>query len=280
MLDRITPQLDCEITALREEERTDDDEDGIGRRDEAPFLEKLRTETHRRREFAEAFAREQSDRPSVEDLLADQRKHATQLAQFDRSLGRLRRSVLVANLCSGALALALLALAGYFYTRPVNDLDFAMESTSDTGSGTRQRTPSNAPMMSELVFTSDLEFEIRTDVDRKYQLIIRQLFNTARTIRRPGGGLTEERNIATDAYIQYMSDVARVIEQAAQDQASPEIALAIINLAMVGQELRKVERITDLNVEIQNKLDQIETILRARDARSWNPETRPATRSR
>jgi hypothetical protein len=215
----------------------------------------------------------------VEDLLEEQRKHANQLAQLDRSLGRLRRSVLVANLCSGAVALALLAFAGYFYTHPVNDSAFTVESTSDTGSLTRQGTPSSATTMSELVFASDLEFEIRTDVDRKYQLIIRELFKHALTIRRPVG-LIEVRNATTEVYIQYMADVSRVIEQAAQDQASPEITLAIINLAMLGQELRKVERTTDLNVEMQNKLDQIKAILRARDARSRNPETRPATRSR
>ena len=273
------PQLDGEITALRDEERTSDDEDGIGRREEHPFFEKLRAKTHRRREFAEAFTREQSVRPSVEDLLENQRKQATQLARFDRSLGRLRRSVLVANLCSGAMALAFLGLAGYFYTHMVNDSDFTAPVTSENGSVARQGIPSSAPMMSELVLASDLEFEIRTDVDRKYQLIIRELFNNMRTIHRPDG-LTEIRNAATSDYIQYMVDVSQVIERAAQDQASPEITLAIINLAMVGQELRKVERITDLNVENQNKLDQIKTILRARDARSRNPEIRPATQNR
>jgi hypothetical protein len=52
------PQPDCEITAVTDEERTGNDEDGIGRRGEDAFFEKLRTETHRRRESAEAFTRD------------------------------------------------------------------------------------------------------------------------------------------------------------------------------------------------------------------------------
>jgi hypothetical protein len=154
----------------------------------------------------------------------------------------------------------------------LNDLRFTAENASDSGSANRQEVSNSAAALRELVFVSESEFKIRTDVDRKYQLMIRELYNTAMTIRSPDGRLIEERIVPKEAYIQYMTDVSRVIERAAHDQTSPEITQAIINLAMLGQELRKVERTSDLNVEMQNKRDQIRAVLRARDMRALNAE--------
>lgn len=256
---------------MRDEERTGEDLGGTEPKGEHPFFEKLRTESDRKREVAEAFTRGTSQRPQVEDLLEAQRNQATQIAELGRSMGRMRRSVWFASLCSATVAVALLALGGYFYTRPIADLAGVSKGPSarpGAGGGTNG--------ISELVLAPDSEFTIRTDVDRKYQLIIRQLFRTVRSIRFPAGQPAEQRNASTDVYIQYMADVSRVIEQSAEDQASPEITQAIVNLALLGQELRKTFPSDDPSVESQNKFDQIGAILRARDVRSSNLETEPA----
>jgi hypothetical protein len=64
-----------------------------------------------------------------------------------------------------------------------------------------------------------------------------------------------------------MTSVARVSEEASMDLPSPEIQQAIFNLALIAPELRMVERKLDLSDADKNRIDQIESVLRARDAR-------------
>lgn len=138
------------------------------------------------------------------------------------------------------------------------------ENLDQHRSSASQETSTGGAIQPELVFTEDKTFEIRTEVDRKYQLIIRDLYNRLRLIRRPIGAV-EVRNEMTSDYIEFMSEVSRLLEEAAQEGVSPEIMLAIGNLALVGKELRERERIIDLDVESQNRLDQIKAVLRATD---------------
>jgi hypothetical protein len=260
---------------LSDEQRTGHHGQGTQSHGEEAFLEKLRMESCRRQEFANAFAKEQEGPSDGDDLRKVQRAQATQLAQLDREIGRLRRSLRIAQWGGGVVGVALLGLAGYLLTQPNIGLDFTATGNSETRALNGREDSGSADPMSELVLASDLEFQIRTDVDRKYQLIIRHLYANVRTIRQPRGSI-EERVGATDDYLRFMTDVSRAIEEAAQEQVSSEIMLALSNLALVAQELRKVPRMMDLDIETENKRDQIEAVLRARDTRSLHSESQPA----
>lgn len=234
------------------------------------FFQELRVKALQRQEFAEAIAREASAHPSVVDLAEVQRKNTDQITQLIRNVGRLRRNMIATNVFSGSVVVALLALAAFLYLDPDTVLSFTGETATDTGSANRPEVDTNPKLVPGLVYESDLEFEIRTDVDRKYQLIIRQLYSNSRIIRRPVGAM-ELRTAATEEYIQYMADVSRVIEEAAEDHPSPEILRAIVNLSLIGPKLRTVDRSMDLTIATQNQIDQISYVLRARDARSRQP---------
>jgi hypothetical protein len=247
--------------------RTGSDVNEIGRPEEDAFLERMRVEEHQRQEFAEAFVRETPALPHVADLVDVQRKHADQISRLRHSVGRLQRILIIMLLLSGSVVVTLLALATFLYLRPDVRLSLIGETASDTGTANRAGVEAQLNRMPDYVIESNLPFEIRTDVDRKHQLIIRQLYNNAMTIRRPSGAI-EARNVATRDYIQYMADVSLAIEQASADEASTEILRALVNLALIGPELRKVERRMDLNIATQDRLDQIRAVLRARDVRS------------
>jgi hypothetical protein len=178
--------------------------------------------------------------------------------------------MIATNVFSGSVVVALLALAAFLYLHPDTVLSFTGETATDTGSANRPEVDTNPKLVPGLVYELDLEFAIRTDVDRKHQLIIRQLYSNAQNIRPPVGAM-EIRAAATEDYIQYMANVSRVIEEAAEDHASPEILRAIVNLALIGPELRKVDRWMDLKIATRNQIDQISSVLRARDARSRQP---------
>ena len=263
-----TKLLLYEMPALPDEDRPGDDASRSTPPGEDKFFQKMRVEEHQRRDFVEAFDRESSAHPGVADLVDIQRKNADQITQLHRTVGRLRRNMIVANLFSGSVFVALLVLAAFLSFRHGTGLSF----TGEMGSGRdqlpgRNWTPAPTKLVPELVYESDLEFRIRTDVDRKYQLIIRHLYNNAKTLRRPVGPI-EIQNDATDDYIQYMASVSKFAEEASEDQASPEILRAFVNLGLIGPQLRSVEEWRLLSVATQNQLDQIESVLRARDSRS------------
>ena len=272
----VPDRLQNEILVLNDKQRVSDEGSDDKRKGEDAFLETLRIEKRQRREFAEAFVNEQAGPNRSADLGTVQQEQATHLAYLDREIARLRRSLRIAQCCGGVVLIALLWLAGYLLTHPSLVSDLVATGNSETRSLNDRKLSGSASTVSELVLAPDLEFEIKTDVDRKYQLIIRQLYNTAMTIRRPQGDL-DVRVGATDDYLRYMTEVSRAIEEAAQEQVSSEIMLALSNLALVGQELRKVVVMIDLDIETQNKLDQIKSVLRARDARSLDPESRSVT---
>ena len=271
-------EFDRETTTLSDDKTADQAEDSIDQPGEDPFFARMRAEENRRREFADGFSRSESEQPRLVDLLDDQRKQAAQLAKLDRSLSRMRRRVLIANLLSGTIVLTLLALSAYIYNHPPegwNALNSAPRSgATHSGSDEEGGFPHRTDTMSDFAFASDAEFTIRTDVDRKYQLVIRELLQTAMTIRQPLQQMIEERNAATNTYIRFMADMSEVIEQAAEEQPSAEVMRALTNLVSLGQALRKASDPRDLDITTQNKLDQIKEVLRARDVRSRHPERR------
>ena len=213
-----------------------------------------------------------SAQPRISDLLDLQRKNAEQITQLRRTVGRLRRNMIATNLLSGSVIVALLALAAFLYLP--HGLSFTGEMSSGWDPPTGRNWTATPNLMQELEYDSDIAFSIRTDVDRKYQLIIRDLYNTANTLRRPIGPI-EMRNAATNDYIEYMVSVPMFAEQASADQASPEILRALVNLALIGTQLRRVDDRGSLSVTTQNQLDQIESVLRAPDLRSRDRSFRP-----
>ena len=249
-----------------------DDQDGGERGPEADFFEKLRTETDQRREFADAFAHERTSRPTLKQLLEHQHRQADLLAQLDRSMGRLARGVLVANILVGVIAVTLLAGAAYFYSHPFDALSGNLEASATASSPARQETSIGGEIEPDLVFAEDPTFFIRTEVDRKYQIILRELYGRLVRIRRPSGEVPVRNAMVAD-YIQFVSDVSRILEEAGQEGVSPEIMTAIGNLVLVGKELRSLVQMADLDVESKNKLDQIRAVLRAPDTRGQNSET-------
>lgn len=228
------------------------------------FFEKLQAEERERQEIAKAFKRETTGQTKLQEVRDTQQLNARRISELNQSIGELRYSIRATQILVALLAIGLIGFAAYVSTRPhpLTQLPPANSSAGSTnGSSTTGFDPATA-------YPPDFstEFEIRTDVDRKYQLVIRELHNNVRQVRRPEGPL-DVRNAATEDYIRYMANVSRVTQEAVAERASEQIIDALVNLSLVGPESFRTTREMDLSIESQNRLDQIREVLRARDVR-------------
>lgn len=243
--------------------------DGVsdaGDSSEGTFFQKLREQEDQRREIADAFVRESSSPPRLSDLVEMQERSARQMAELNVMVGRLKRSLSTAFLLLGLIVIAMIGLGGIVYWRPDLIGDYvAAGRVSETAP--QMTSDQSSRIQPELVLEPDTEFLIRNDIDRKYQLMIRELYNNVRMIRQPAGSL-DERSAANEDYITLMTRLTPIIEQAAAEGASEPIIRALTNLASIATDRRKITRSMDLSIETQNKMDQVGEVLRARDVRS------------
>lgn len=253
----------AERTALPEDSKTDDDVNGTGGPGTEAFFEQMRVEERQRREIADAFSCQASAPPSMADTEEVQRKHANQIAQLYRTVGRLRKNLLISNLVTGSVLVALLAAAAYSYLRSDNNQPIPEQLSS---AGQREFETGFDDQVYQAI-EPYLGFQIRTDIDRKYQLMIRELYENVMEIHRPDVSI-DIANAARDDYVQFMADVSLVSEEAARDQPSAEIMQAIVNLALIGREMRTVENRRDLSIVTKNRIEQINSVIRARDVRN------------
>ena len=240
----------------------------------SPASRQIEAETQRPIERVVTGARHRIPRPTIDDLLANQRRQSERLSELDRTVRHLRRRMLAGGGLIGLLLISLLALGVFAYGDPERSAFLGAQANAASDSAAPDPAFDRLTVPEEMVMEWETEFKIRSDVDRKYQLLVRELYNRARTFRLPRGPI-EVRNTETDDYIRFRAELSSVIERAAADRPSIEILLALINVAAVSKELRKVERSSDLDADTRNKMDQINLVLRARDVRPNKGETSP-----
>lgn len=226
----------------------------------------MRAQQQQRREFAAAVAGDSSQPPDAEELLRIQRNQADQISRLSSSLKRQQRWIGVGLLMIGSIIVTFVSLGTFLYLRPDVRSRLVAEAMPDRPVERPEGFYVDPNSLADSVVDQEQDFKIRTDVDYKYQILIRRLFGNSSRLR-PMGREIEYHNVATHDYIKYMSDVSRACEQAAQEQASPEILQALINLSLIGPKRHRVER-WRLDIETRNRMDQIRYVLRARDVRA------------
>lgn len=238
--------------------------------DTAQTLQRMHgQQADQRREASRAFSAEQSRGLTTRDLQTDQVRQDRQLSRMEEELARLRRGVRSAQLFSGLLLLLLVAGSAVVWYRP----DWLPLRTPDQQSSeaNQKARRSYVPPTQELVFGEDLEFKIRTDVDRKYQRLVRDLNARVEVIRFPDEEI-EDRMMATDYYLDVTITALSLLEQASTEGVSSELTTAIINILEISKAKRRVRRSLELDPSIRDRMDQVQRVIQATDARrSFEP---------
>lgn len=238
---------------------------------EDTFNQMVRTQSQQRREASAAFA---AKNPAFDphELIQQQQTYARRVTELQREVHSLRRAVQTGiGLAVIFVAISIVGV-GTIWFRPETIAELIPNAglpENSTASGASAN--GNAGPIPDIGYQRDLEFKIRTDVDRKYQRGIRQLDARARQIVTPIGTV-DDRATQMEAYVTFMSDVLRVAEEAQKEQASPEILTALRGLFVVAKARYRGRGATILDPETADLDDQIKMVIRAPDLRGFNSE--------